>query len=581
MCTTTAGAVDCVCQFGFISLGGDCEPATSCDSGACDPLSTCTLEGHTPVCGGCPTGYSGTGDSGCVPLLSQLDVGAGGTLIPAFSANVTSYRVQLPLPVENLHLSMKGPSQAQLQINETKLDPSGQWTSPVLPLGEHPIQITLASSSGTMHKYELVVEHAGKQDAYLKARVPEGEDTFGVALAMSGDTLAIGATSEDGGSSGVNGDESSNAVSNSGAVYVFVRDGAGWSQQAYLKADVPTASAWFGKSVALEGDTLIIGEPRASPFANTNVAPRAGSIYVFTRSVGVWTRTAVLKPDAVQDTEMFGFDMAISNGTLVIGAPFENTGAHHSGAIYVASRSDGFSKLTQLKPQAPQAEDVFGWSVAVDNNTVVVGAIQEVDPSSRTGPGRAYVFAHENDQWVEKQTLLGQNTETGASFGFGVAVLGERIAVGAPRARISSVMVPRGETFVFERTAGTFALSATLTASHPADGDFFGSSVALAPDGVLACALGDGSGARGLDGDDSRRDSFQSGAFYLFGRSSDRWEPAVYGKADNAGRGDQLGYACRISGHDVIVSSILEQSGSPTDNTDDSASGAGAVYVFH
>jgi hypothetical protein len=223
---------------------------------------------------------------------------------------------------------------------------------------------------------------------------------------------------------------------------------------------------------------------------------------------------------------------------------------------------------------------VFGWSVAIDKNTVLVSAIQLLDPSSRTGPGRVYVFERENGPWVEKQTLTGPNTETGAAFGFSIAVLGDRIAVGAPRPRLNPVDAVRGEAFVFDRIAGSFEHGATLTSTYPAQSDYFGSSVALTPDGVLVCANGNSSGGRGLDGDDSRSDSFQSGAFYLFGRDNDLWKLAVFGKADNADTGDQFGYVCRISGHDVVVSSVVEESGSSTDGNDNSADGAGAVYMF-
>lgn len=132
----------------------------------------------------------------------------------------------------------------------------------------------------------------------MKASNTDANDSFG-SLALSGDTLAVGAANEDSNATGVNGNQADNTTGNSGAVYVFVRTGTTWSQQAYLKASNTDAGDNFGFSVALSGDTLVVGAPREASSATgvngnqaDNTAAASGAAYVFTRTGTTWTQQA-------------------------------------------------------------------------------------------------------------------------------------------------------------------------------------------------------------------------------------------------------------------------------------------------
>ena len=204
-----------------------------------------------------------------------------------------------------------------------------------------------ALNSGAVY----VFTYAGgkrRYDAYLKASNTGGGDLFGDSVALSGNTLAVGATAEDSDATGVSTTTpitANNGASNSGAVYVFTRDARGtWTQQAYIKASNTGADDLFGGSVALSGDTLAVGaQSEDSAFQNS------GAVYVFTRSVTTWTQQGPpLKASNPGLRDSFGSSVALSGDTLVVGAIGEDSdatgingnqhngsGTADSGAVYV------------------------------------------------------------------------------------------------------------------------------------------------------------------------------------------------------------------------------------------------------
>ncbi len=150
-------------------------------------------------------------------------------------------------------------------------------------------------------------------------------------MALSGDTLVVGAYEEDSNATGVNGEQGNNLASNAGAAYVFVRSGNTWSQQAYLKASNTGADDLFGWSVALSGDTLVVGawgeDSNATGVGGdqgNNLAEYAGAAYVFVRSGGLWSQQAYLKASNTGADDGFGSSVALSGDTLVVGANREN-----------------------------------------------------------------------------------------------------------------------------------------------------------------------------------------------------------------------------------------------------------------
>ena len=210
-----------------------------------------------------------------------------------------------------------------------------------------------AVNSGAVYVFRLS-SGAWAQEAYIKASNPGYEDSFGLDLALEQDTLVVGAAYEDSGSNGVNGNQANEGSTDSGAVYVFRRNGATWVQQAYIKASNPGVEDNFGWSVDLTGDILVasaIGESSAARGAggdqNDNTAQNAGAMYIFRRTGDTWVQNSYLKASNTGEEDWFGYNVALAENLLVVTAPQEdsaasgvggnqdNDSAGDSGALYL------------------------------------------------------------------------------------------------------------------------------------------------------------------------------------------------------------------------------------------------------
>jgi uncharacterized repeat protein (TIGR02543 family) len=259
------------------------------------------------------------------------------------------------------------------------------------------------------------------QQAYLKASVAS-ENEFGISVSISGDTVVVGADHDDSDATGVNGDPASRHAANSGAAYVYVRNGATWTQQAYLKASNTGASDTFGNSVAISGDTIVAGAPRESSAATgvngnqaDNSALSSGAAYVFARNGTAWTQQAYLKASNTGAGDFLGNSVAISGDSIVVTATGEDSNAtgvdgdqsnnsiSASGAAYVFTRSGTTWTQQAYLKASNTGPDTFGRSVAISGDTILAGA--QFEASNATGingnqadnsleeAGAAYIFA--------------------------------------------------------------------------------------------------------------------------------------------------------------------------------------------
>jgi hypothetical protein len=304
------------------------------------------------------------------------------------------------------------------------------------------------------------------QQAYLKASNSGINDHFGVSVAISGDTIVVGAEREASGATGVDGDQDNDDAPGAGAVYVFVRDEGGvWSQQAYLKASNTGENDRFGYSVAISGDTLVSGAYFESSSAegvngdqDNDDANFSGAAYVFVRDgEGAWGQQAYLKASNTGEDDNFGYAVALSDDTIVVGAWAEdsdakgidgdqnNDDASDSGAAYVFVRDgDGaWSQQAYLKASNTDPNDNFGTAVGVSGDVVIVGAAGEAsraqgidgDQDNNDAPvaGAAYVFVRSAETWSQQHYVKASNAETGDLFGISAAAADETVVVGAFR----------------------------------------------------------------------------------------------------------------------------------------------------
>jgi hypothetical protein len=430
---------------------------------------------------------------------------------------------------------------------------------------------------------------------YLKATIPELGDFFGRSVALDGDTLVVGAYGDDSSSS----DPSDNSAAESGAAYVFVRTGDTWTQQAYLKAANAASGDLFGWSVAIVGDTIVVGaygeDSNGSDPAN-NSATDAGAAYVFVRDGTTWTQQAYLKAANVGASDVFGFAVAITGDTIVVGARGESSNgsdpANNSllgaGAAYVFGRSGStWSQQAYLKAATPGVRDYFGAGVAVSGDTIVVGALFEdssgSDPSdnSATDAGAAYVFARSGTVWSQQGYLKAANADAGDLFGRDVAVAEDTIVVGAWREDSSgsnpsdNSAADSGAAYVFARSGSVWSQQAYLKASNAEPFDEFGSAVAIDGATIVVGATGEASGSS----DPSDNSAEYAGAAYRFSRTGTTWMQTGYFKAANAEADDEFGNAVALDTNQIVVGAWRE-SGAGSDPSDNSADSAGAAYVI-
>jgi len=478
-------------------------------------------------------------------------------------------------------------------------------------------------------RYPLTIDPLLQQQAYLKASNTDASDFFGFSVAVSGDTVVVGAPGEASNATGVDGNQGDNSAFIAGAAYVFVRDGSGnWSQQAYLKASNTDAFDQFGISVAVSGDTVVVGADREDSNATgvdgnqgDNSASNAGAAYVFVRDgSGNWAQQAYLKASNTNVGDFFGDSVAVSGDTVVVGADGEDSNAtgvdgdpsdnsaSSAGAAYVFVRdgSGNWAQQAYLKASNTDAFDQFGISVAVSGDTVVVGAIFEdsnatgVDgnqgDNSATIAGAAYVFVRDGSgNWAQQAYLKASNTDAFDQFGTSVAVSGDTVVVGADGEASNATGVDgdqnanladnAGAAYVFVRDgSGNWAQQAYLKASNTDAGDNFGTSVAVSGDTVVVGALFEDGNATGVDGDQGDNSATSAGAAYVFVRDgSGTWSQQAYLKASNTDGGDNFGTSLAVSGDTVVVGANFEASnatGVDGDQGDNSADAAGAAYVF-
>jgi FG-GAP repeat len=340
-------------------------------------------------------------------------------------------------------------------------------------------------NSGRGAAYVFVKPGSGWANATETAKLTASDPAhaFGHSVAITDDTIVVGAY---------------NASSQPGAAYVFVKPGSGWAnttETAKLTASDGVAGDFFGYSVGISSDTVVVG---------AIIASQQGAAYVFVKPGSGWanaTETAKLTASDGAAFDEFGYSVGISSDTVVVGATFDDS---QRGSAYVFVKpGSGWANATEtakLTASDGGTGDQFGLSVAVSGDTVVVGAFCHASCQ-----GAAYVFVRPVNGWAnatETAKLTASDGATGDEFGVSVAVSGDTVVVGA-ESNNSTI----GSAYVFLKPANGWANateSAKLFASDGEANDFFGNAVAISVDTIVVAALGD----------DSRR-----GSAYVFGNT--------------------------------------------------------------
>jgi FG-GAP repeat len=249
--------------------------------------------------------------------------------------------------------------------------------------------------------YPVTIDPTFTQQAKLVAMDGAPNDEFGWSVATDGDTVVVGTWQDDNGT-----------IENQGSVYIFTRSGANWIQQQKLTASDGERNDQFGYSVAISGDTLVVG----ANLDQIGTQSSQGSAYVFTRSVTSWSQQAKLTASDGASSHIFGTSVAISGDTIAVGA-------RNAGAVYAFVRSGGgWVQQQKLSAGAGGLGGYqFGYSVAIDGDTIVGGA-RSADIAGRLDQGAAYVFVRSGTTWSLQQQLLAGDGAANEFFGNAVSI---------------------------------------------------------------------------------------------------------------------------------------------------------------
>jgi hypothetical protein len=376
-------------------------------------------------------------------------------------------------------------------------------------------------------------------------------DEYGIAVSISGNALVVGAHWDDD-----NGNQS-------GSVYVYRFNGSFWVEAAKLLAPDGEGADWFGHSVAISGDTVLVG-------AHGNDV--IGSAYIFARNQGGmnnWGFVKKITPSDVDNAGDFGFSVAIDGDTILVGAPLSYNGSGElSGSAHVFERdhggADNWGEMKKIEPADGDLWDRFGYSVSISGNTIVAGARTDDDNGSNSGS--AYIYERDRggaDNWGLVKKIIAGDGESYDEFGYSVSLSDSTIVVGASKDYYGGSNV--GSAYIFERDQGgadNWGEMKKIIAGDPDIGDHFGYSVGISGDSVLIGAY--------LD-DDS---AYNSGSAYIFERDHggiDNWGEVK--KITPPGNDTWVEY-----GNSVAIDNSTIVVGAHQDN--DTGDDAGAAYVY-
>jgi outer membrane protein assembly factor BamB len=389
--------------------------------------------------------------------------------------------------------------------------------------------------------YPLRIDPLFTQTKKLTASDAAANDRFGYSIAINGDTVVVGASGKN---------------SNTGAAYIFERNQGGaenWGQVKKLTASDAAVNDQFGISAAIDVDTVVVG----AWLKNSNT----GAAYIFERNQGGvenWGQVKKLTASDAAVNASFGSSVSINADTVVVGANGSVPGPAYIsvGAAYIFERNQGgtenWGQVQKLTASDPANYASFGSSVAINADTVVVGAYGKV-------PGRAYIFERNqggDEHWGQVKELTAGDAVGGDQFGISVAINIDTVAVGANHGNRAT----SGAVYIFERNQNgveSWGQVQELTADDAALLDEFGISVAIEGDTLVV-----GAWARNID---------TGGAAYIFERNQngiEGWGEVQKLTASDAAAHDQFGSSVAIDGNTVPVGAV------------DKNSSTGAAYTF-
>ncbi|MEY4065958.1 MAG: putative signal peptide protein, partial [Pseudomonadota bacterium] len=489
--------------------------------------------------------------------------------------------------------------------------------------------VTLTVTDGSLTataSFSLTVRNTDGwyQEAYIKAANADAYDEFGWNLDLNGDTLAVGSMYEDSSARAITNGTSAaqdNSAEDSGAVYIYRRNGNNWSPEAYIKAS--NADKWDNFSgTSLSGDTLAVSATQEDSNQNTisngtnasgdNSLDNSGAVYVYKRTGSTWSEEAYIKSSNIDSSEQFGKDISIDGDTLSVSANFEDSNqttitngssassdnsAKDSGAVYIFKRIGKiWSQSAYIKASNSEGGvnawtfgDLFGSDVSLSGDTLAASARYEdsnqtnitngataSSDNSKEDSGAVYIFRNSGLFWSQEAYIKPSNSNSNQYFGV-VSLSGDTLAVGAerecsnqttitngPTASFDTTATDSGAAYVFRRIGSTWSQEAYIKAANAEADDGFGSDLSLLGTTLAVAAYNEKSNQNFITNGttaSSNNTASYIGAVYIYQRnSSSGWAQEAYIKSANAEADDYFGFDVSLSGDTLAASAIDEDS---------------------
>lgn len=390
------------------------------------------------------------------------------------------------------------------------------------------------------------------EEVTLTAGDGGANDFLGFSVAVSGNTAVVG--------SGYFGKGITQ-----GAVYVFVRSGSTWTQQAKLIASDGGSEDSFGFSVSISEDTIAVGAPFADIGGNYN----QGAVYVYVRSGDTWTEQVKLTAADGYSYDDFGTAVSFNGETLTVGAPFADDmifcegsdgslclgeSATDVGAAYVFVRSGTvWSQQQKLMKPGPAGYDLFGYNVATSGDTVAIFSCNGCDYGPSSSPGSVYIYTRSGTVWTGEAVLAASDGTPFDYFGYGLALEGDTALIGAPCATVSGGPECAGAAYFFTRAGTTWTQGQKFVSPTPAEDGYFGIDVSLSGDSAVVAQPGDAFGGSG----------YGYGSVLTYKRSGSTWTAKYRLFASDRAGYDFFGYSAAVDGDTVIVGVPYDDVSSP------------------
>ena len=397
------------------------------------------------------------------------------------------------------------------------------------------------------------VQNSWAQFTEYKITASDGDpnDRFGESVSIDGTRAVVGAFRDD------------DAGSDAGAAYVFDFSNGSWTQSAKLTPNDGTSfpsnrnNSLFGSVVDVLNDVIVVGA-----IDGRENGVKTGTAYVFERSeLGEWLQVSRLTAFDGSNNDKFGSSIATNGEYALVGSlDDDHSGLSNAGSVYVFRRNaeNGDANISwdfvqKIIPEDAQEGDSFGWSVAVSGDRAIIGARD--DDRGAANAGSAYIYELEGSEWVQTAKIFASDPQAEDSFGEIVAIEGDQVVVGARDVDING-MENVGAAYVFELQNEDWVETGKLLSSDGASDDLFATSVSI--DGNYLAAS-------------TRRKDQLRGAVYLYQKFGSTWNEVAKLEPTGLDAGDLFGQSVHLSGSLLVVG---------TKGDDEKGVEAGAAHIF-